>query len=202
MNNRLTRRDFLRLSSLAAGSLYMAPFSPVMATPGQPIRRGASTNVVIIGAGLAGLTAAYELTEAGHNVTILEARTQPGGRVRTLRAPFADGLHAELGAGRIPDNHDWTLKYVKHFGLELAPFYPTNQDFTTFLRDTRIRVPPGTPPDLSKFPVDLTDEERARGLDGLFEQAFAEALDHAHDPSVWPPEALKPYDQMRSGRSW
>ena len=122
MNNRLTRRDFLRLSTLAAGALYTAPLTSTATTPGQLKQRGAAKNVIIIGAGLAGLTAGYELTQAGHNVVILEARTQPGGRVRTLRAPFADGLYAELGAGRVPDNHDFTLKYVKHFGLELTPF--------------------------------------------------------------------------------
>ena len=204
MNDRFTRRHFLRLGGLAAGSLYLTSLSPVGATARvravrqQLVRRGAPKNVVIIGAGLAGLTAAYELTEAGHDVTILEAQTRPGGRVRTIRAPFADGLYAEVGAGRIPDNHDWTLKYVEQFGLELAPFYPTSQRFTTFLRDTRIPVPLGTPPDLSQFPVELTAEERAMGLDGLFEKAFAEVLAQTHQ-SIWPPESLKPYDQMTIG---
>jgi monoamine oxidase len=42
-----------------------------------------------------------------------------------LREPFADGLYAEAGAARIPDNHDLTLKYVKLFGLPLEPMYPS-----------------------------------------------------------------------------
>ena len=43
-----------------------------------------------------------------------------GGRVRTLREPFSDGLHAEAGAGRIPNTHRITLAYIKQFGLRAA----------------------------------------------------------------------------------
>ena len=58
-------------------------------------------------------------------MTILEANTRPGGRVYTLRDQFSDGLYAEAGAGRIPEWHDLTLKYVNEFGLTLEPFYPS-----------------------------------------------------------------------------
>jgi len=61
------------------------------------------------------LAAAEELIKAGHDVTVLEAQSRPGGRVYTLRKPFADGLYAEAGAGRIPNTHALTLKYVKRF---------------------------------------------------------------------------------------
>ena len=74
---------------------------------------------------MAGLVAGHELSKLGHDVTILEARTRPGGRVHTLREPFSDGLYAEAGAARIPDEHELTLKYVKRFELPLEPFYPT-----------------------------------------------------------------------------
>ena len=70
---------------------------------------------------MAGL-AAYELSKLGHDVTILEARMRPGGRVHTLREPFADGLYAEAGAARIPDTHDLTLKYVKEFDRRSSRF--------------------------------------------------------------------------------
>jgi monoamine oxidase len=192
----LSRRDFLRLSGLAAGAVYLTPSSSLLAQDAPLVRRGPPKQVVIIGAGLAGLTAGYELTQAGHAVTILEAQTAPGGRVRTLRAPFPDGLSAELGAARIPDNHEWTLKYVKEFGLELAPFYPATGNFTTFLRETRIAAPAGAAPDLSRFPLDLTAEERALGLGGLFGKAFGDLLDHSDMRSPWPPEALERYDKM------
>ena len=81
--------------------------------------------VVICGAGLAGLVAGYELSQLGHSVTILEARMRPGGRAHTLREPFSDGLYAEAGAARIPDNHDLTLKYIKLFDVPLEPMYPS-----------------------------------------------------------------------------
>jgi monoamine oxidase len=82
--------------------------------------------VIIVGAGLAGLSAGYEVTQAGHEVTILEARSRPGGRVHTLHDPFTDGLYAEAGASRIPDHHHFTLEYAALFGLTLDPFDPPN----------------------------------------------------------------------------
>ena len=90
---------------------------------------------------MAGLVAAYELSKLGHDVSILEARTRPGGRVHTLREPFADGLYAEAGAARIPDTHDLTLKYVKEFELPLEPFYPKRLSAVRFDRGSREEVP-------------------------------------------------------------
>src|SRR5690349_2096541 len=61
--------------------------------------------VVVVGAGLAGLTAAVDLRDAGWDVVVLEARSRVGGRVHTLRDPFTSGLHAEGGGESIDDNH-------------------------------------------------------------------------------------------------
>ena len=97
----------------------------------------------MLGAGMAGLVAAYELSKLGHDVTILEARMRPGGRVHTLREPFSDGLYAEAGAARIPDNHELTLKYVKEFELPLEPFYPSRLSAVRFDRGRREEVPIG-----------------------------------------------------------
>lgn len=114
----INRRTFIKRSALAVAgvSLTRLPLVTVGA---------ASRKIIIIGAGIAGLSAGYELTALGHEVTILEARARPGGRIQTLREPFADGLYAEAGAARIPDNHDLVLKYVKLFGLPLEPMYPS-----------------------------------------------------------------------------
>jgi monoamine oxidase len=69
--------------------------------------------VAILGAGMAGLVAAYELFRAGHDVTVLEAQDKVGGRIRTLRDPFTHGLYADVGAMRIPRAHKLTMAYVR-----------------------------------------------------------------------------------------
>jgi monoamine oxidase len=85
---------------------------------------GPRKRVCVIGGGMAGLTAAYELDTCGHSVLVLEATDRPGGRVRTAR--FSDGTHAELGAMRIPANHHSTLHYVKLFRLPTQTFINSN----------------------------------------------------------------------------
>lgn len=140
MNNRLHRRDFLRLSVLASAAVSLSPLEKFALNHQSLTRNGAAKKVLIVGAGLAGLSAAYELTQAGHDVTILEARLRPGGRVQTLREPFSDGLYAEAGAARIPSDHDWTLKYVKLFDLPLEPMYPGNLSFLDFTGGGRKEV--------------------------------------------------------------
>lgn len=95
------------------------------ALPKLDLAAGATRHIAIIGAGLSGLCAGYLLAEAGLEVTVLEARKQPGGRTLTLRdAFFPDGIHADAGAARISDVHARTLAWIRHFGLALDPMYP------------------------------------------------------------------------------
>ena len=75
--------------------------------------------VTIIGAGLAGLSAAYDLQRAGWQVTVLEARKRVGGRVHTLRN-FSDGLVAEAGGEFIDGQHTRMLAFAKEFNLALG----------------------------------------------------------------------------------
>lgn len=135
----INRREFLRRSALTAAALSLAPLEALaQAAARVPLRRrGAAQRVLVVGAGLAGLVAAYELTQAGHDVTVLEARPRAGGRVRTQREPFAGGLYAELGAARIKAGHDWTLRYVRHFNLPLENFYPHELNFVRWRRGAR-----------------------------------------------------------------
>jgi monoamine oxidase len=56
----------------------------------------------------------------GHHVQVLEARMRSGGRVYTLRDPFADGLYAEAGAVDIGDGYELLMRYIREFNLQLA----------------------------------------------------------------------------------
>ncbi|MFY9820573.1 MAG: FAD-dependent oxidoreductase [Thermoanaerobaculia bacterium] len=117
--------------------------------------------MLVVGAGLAGLAAAYELAQAGHEVTVLEARSRAGGRVQTLREPFADGLYVEAGAATVQDTHDWTIHYARLFDLPLDPI-PHSQGSTLYQVGGRRIVESAEIP----LPFDLTPEEKALGRRG------------------------------------
>jgi monoamine oxidase len=198
----MKRRDFLKQTALVAAALSAPPSGAFAFAQGALERRGAPKKVVIIGAGLAGLAAGYELTKAGHDVTILEARTRPGGRVHTLRDTFAEGLYAEAGAARIPNHHHFTLKYAALFGLTLDPFQPTELPSVCYVRGRRLKVTPGQE---VEWPYELTPEERKLGLSGMREKYIWSMLSEVGDvtdPSWPPPGALKKYDQMNRSDFW
>src|SRR6187551_3496173 len=97
---------------------------------GLPKASGNGRSVVILGAGIAGLVAAYELQQAGYKVTVLEARDRVAGRVWTVRggdaieqmgrstqhAQFDKGLYFNAGAARIPSTHHCILGYARRLG--------------------------------------------------------------------------------------
>ena len=87
---------------------------------GKPRKR-----VTVLGAGIAGLVAAYELAQLGHEVQIIEAQNRVGGRVWTHY--FKNGDYHELGAMRIPKAHHAVRHYVSLFNLSLRRF-PNHHD--------------------------------------------------------------------------
>lgn len=142
MKPRIDRRTFLGQCALTAVAAFVVPArvgAGVLGVQSGLGRTSAPRKVVILGGGLAGLSAGYELTRAGHDVKVLEAQERPGGRVLTLRT-FDDGLYGDAGAARIPDNHEWTLRYVKEFNLRLLPFYPDTGVFAKIRRGRREEV--------------------------------------------------------------
>ena len=74
--------------------------------------------VLVAGAGLAGLSAANQLAEAGIAVTVVEARDRLGGRAWTIHHPFVDGAFGELGAEFIDDDHPRMRRLAKRLGVE------------------------------------------------------------------------------------
>jgi monoamine oxidase len=194
MEQRLSRRRLLQVAALTAGRLALDPARSPAAEPARRlIRRGPAQRVLVVGGGLGGLAAALELKRAGHAVTILEATLRPGGRVRTLREPFSDGLHAEAGAGRIPSTHALTLDYVKRFGLKVKPYRPRAAE-VAWLGGVRLIKKPGHDVDLSRTALDLSPGDRKLGLDGLYARYVGP---HAREVGMgpakaWPPPALAP----------
>lgn len=168
----MDRRTFLR-TTLAVPTLvsWQAP------------RPSGAPRVIVAGAGLAGLAAAYELDRAGYEITVLEARTRPGGRVYTMREPFSDGLYAEAGAARIQDSHQFTLRYVQQFQLTLDPFFPAEGTRITRVAGRRVSGPQAAPPDLAQVPLAFSDEERKLGLGGSLRKYLFSHLGELGDPT-------------------
>lgn len=85
--------------------------------------------VKILGGGITGLVAAYELMRLGHSVEIIEASRRIGGRIWTHTFE-STGQYGELGAMRIPDSHDYTHHYIDLVGLtgNLRPFVSVHQN--------------------------------------------------------------------------
>jgi monoamine oxidase len=146
----MRRRDLLSLIGAAAGgtAMYQAMTSLGLAAESPyrgPIRLEGDPNgasVVILGAGLAGMTAAYELGRAGYKVEILEYNSRPGGRNWTIRGgdsytelggamqrcTFDEGLYLNPGPWRIPYHHHAILDYCRRFGVALEPFIQLNHN--------------------------------------------------------------------------
>jgi len=111
----LTRRRFLAAAAAAAGAAGAAAVLPGCGGSGG----GGRGRVAIVGAGLAGLVAAYELERDGIEVVLLEARERAGGRVQTARNAFYGDQSAELGGEYIDATHRVLLGYVRRLGLDL-----------------------------------------------------------------------------------
>ncbi len=128
------------LSQTMTGALPLAS-QAAWAAPGQlPPGSGTGTSVLILGAGIAGLTAAYELHRAGYSCQILEAGQRAGGRSFTARpgsvvteigpgggevtqtCVFDENQYLNLGPGRLPYHHRRVLGYCHELGVALEPY--------------------------------------------------------------------------------
>ena len=127
------------------------------------------TRVIVAGAGLAGLTAARELTRRGANVRVFEARDRIGGRVWTAReAPLAP-FHGELGGELVDKDHHAIRALCKEFGLRLKPILLRGFGLATADRSVKRRRASGVNVSESQAPT-------WRAFSKIFE-AHAEALE-------------------------
>jgi len=109
----LSRRKFLRNSALTAGGLLLGAQSHANFFIGK------KPKVIIIGAGFAGLSAAYQLHKRNIDFVVLESRNRIGGRVHSYNIDPAENLIVELGAEWVGDSHKRVQALCKHFGLEI-----------------------------------------------------------------------------------
>ena len=161
--------------------------------PSQPVAEIITTGlpkakkplrVIVLGAGMAGLAAAYELLRAGHDPVLLEARPRVGGRIYTLRDPFAHGLHAEVGAMRIPRSHDLTMAYVKAFKLQTMPFTMGNPKAYYHIGGVRRRIAEADPGEIG---FEIAPHERGKTYGELWAAAIKPLLDRLakEGPRCW-----------------
>ena len=178
----LTRRRVVRLGTamaagLASGWRPLAAAAERLGPSRQPQR------VLILGAGLAGLAAAWELVDAGHEVTVLEARSRPGGRVRTLRSDFADGLYAEAGGMAFSSHDANAARYIDALGLTRGEFGEAGLRSLYHLGGQRFSTAPG---ERVNWPYELTAEEQRLGPRGLVNHYILDGLTaQAADPEAW-----------------
>src|SRR5215468_8074513 len=149
---KISRREFVRWAGILGGvgaahvameALGLAPVPGSYAgPPSLPPQSGKGVKIVILGAGIAGLTAGYELRKAGYRVTVLEARDRVGGRNWTIRrgttiemtdgsrqvCEFDQGLYFNAGAARLPSHHHAVLGYCQEFGVALEVEVNTSRD--------------------------------------------------------------------------
>lgn len=112
----VSRREFLLATGAAAGAWSLAGCAslPFVSKGGGP-----EPDVLVVGAGLAGLTAAYRLRQAGVRVRVLEAQERLGGRCYSLRNHFAEGQVAELGGELIDSGHMHVHDLAKELEIEI-----------------------------------------------------------------------------------
>lgn len=128
----MTRRDFMARSSVLAGAgLAGACARPAPPPAVAPSRGGADAPVAVFGAGIAGLTAAWRLAQAGIDVRVYEAQNRIGGRMLSLRDRFPDGQVVELGGELIDTPHATIRALVAELDIPLDDLAETEASIAT-----------------------------------------------------------------------
>jgi monoamine oxidase len=126
----ITRRDMIQRSLGAAAALLLS--DRFMELP-----RAAAGRVIVVGGGFSGLAAAYELSKAGYDVTVAEARNRVGGRVLSF-SDLVPRKNVEGGGELIGSNHPAWVGYAKQFGLKFLDITEEDLEAPIVLGGTRL----------------------------------------------------------------
>jgi len=192
MPHRTSRRRFLQDTAYAVAAVSMG--TPLLKPPLR-VQASSPETVIVVGAGPAGLAVAHRLRSTAKRVIVLEARDTAGGRVRTIRAPFDDGLYGEAGAARISEAHSFALSWANELGLTVAPFAATAGAALLAVRGNRFR--PGDSDSLRAAALDLRPDERGLTPGALLNRYIGDALADvgALDPNADAYRGWQAYDQ-------
>jgi monoamine oxidase len=117
----ITRRDALKLAATAV----------------LPQVKPRTKRVIVAGAGIGGLSCAWELVRRGHDVTVVEASGRTGGHVFTFREGLDDGLYADGGAEHFTDpGYERYRQYVREFNLPYT-YYPRRENLVRWINGER-----------------------------------------------------------------
>jgi monoamine oxidase len=170
----ITRREMIERSLAAAGALLL---SDRFAGGLSAVQKGAG-RVVVVGAGLSGLAAAYELSRAGYDVTVAEGRNRVGGRVLTFTDLVA-GKTVEGGGELIGSNHPAWLGYAKQFKLDFLEVTEEDAEFPVVLGGKRLTAEQSEALWEEMEPAfnSIVDDAAKVNADEPWKAANAEALD-------------------------
>jgi monoamine oxidase len=143
----VSRRSLLAVSTTAP--LIGITAASIRSASAQTLK--AKKHVLVLGAGMAGLTAALSLLRCGNKVTIIEYQQRVGGRLLSL--PLNGGQFTEAGGGHFRSNMPYVLSYIRRFKL---PILSLNDGLPRYVLDGKT----ADAANLSNWPWALSEEER------------------------------------------
>jgi monoamine oxidase len=178
---------------LAGGAAAAAPLVASSVSPAKAYAENGRKEILVLGAGMAGLTAALALLRRGHKVTVIEYQNRVGGRL--LSVPLMGGQFSEAGGGHFRSNMPYVLSYIRKFKL---PILTLNDGLPKYFVDGKTAE--GW--NLADRPWALTREERNVTLASSFNRYMFRAgldTDTVLDSS-WPNAAtLEALDDVTIG---